>query len=480
MAKLLFLQDLEYEFLGPMYISSMLKKHGHDVILRIGSNMGDFRSTISIFRPDFVAFSIMSGSHHWALDMARQVKKEFGITNIFGGPHPTYFPDFIEEKEVDIIVRGEGERACLELMDSFDRKSDYLDISNLWISRNNQIYMNNLGNLEQVLDEYPFPDRSLYSDLETKTDLSVRNVIASRGCPYLCTFCFNNSLKDIYKDKGRYVRIRGIDNVLAEAEALRDTAKTKIIYFVDDVFGLNTNWLYEFLPKYSKRVGIPFICLVRADVICRNEDYVRYLADYGCVLACFGIESGSEHLRNSVLNKNVSNKDIYEAADRLHRTGIKFRTFNILGLPGETMEDAFSTVKMNIDIKTDYPWCSMFMPFPGTKLTEYAKKEGYLQQDFSIDDLSRSFYSKSSLINQPQIGQLQNLQNFFQTAVIWPWTFRIIKLLIKVRQNIIFTLWFGFVFLIVYVKSEKRKLWKTLYFTLRNYGRLIKKSGGKK
>ncbi len=475
MAKVLFLQDLEYEFLGPMYISSILKEHSHKVIMRIGGRIDDFRSTIADFNPDFVAFSIMSGSHHWALDMARQVKKEYGIANIFGGPHPTYFPEFIEEKDVDIIVRGEGEEACLELMDRFDRKEDFLDVKNIWVSRSGQIHKNEVRALCEDLDKYPFPDRELYSDLKGKVDLSVRNVIASRGCPWHCTFCFNDTMQALYKDKGKYVRIRSVDKVTEEARLLRDVTDTKTIYFVDDVFGLDSEWMFEFLPKFKEKVALPFICLVRADVVCRNEKYAEYLADYGCMSACFGIESGDENMRNTILNKNVSDKSLYEAADRLHKAGVKFRTFNIMGLPGETLEDAFQTLQMNIDMKTDYPWCSMFMPFPGTKLTEYAKEKGYLPKDYTIADLSKSFYSKSSLSNHPQIRQIQNLQNFFQTVVLWPWTLGLVRQLIKLPQNMIFTMWFGFVYFVVYVRSENRSFWRTLYFTLRNYKRLIKR-----
>ncbi|MDD5436725.1 MAG: radical SAM protein [Candidatus Omnitrophica bacterium] len=480
MAKLLFLQDLEYEFLGPMYISSMLKGRGHKVLMRVGSRIDDFRDTISSFKPDLVAFSIMSGSHRWALDMARQIKKEYGINNIFGGPHPTYFPEFLNEEGVDIIVRGEGEEACLELMDRLDMKADYLDVKNLWVSRDGRAHKNDLRPLDEELDRYPFPDRELYADLRGRIDLSVRNLTASRGCPWHCTFCFNDSMRSLYKDKGRYVRIRNADKVIEEARILRDTTNTKTIYFVDDVFGLNSAWLYDFLPRYKREVGLPFVCLVRADAIRKNEKYARYLADHGCISACFGIESGNERIRNEVLNKNVSNDDIYTAAERLHEAGVKFRTFNILGLPGETLEDALSTVKLNIDIKTDHPWCSIFMPFPGTKLTEDAKRNGYLPQDYTIDNLSKSFYAGSNLINHPEIGRLQNLQKFFQTAVLWPWTFGIIKRLIRLPQNALFTAWFGFVYFIVYVRSENRGFWKTMYFTLRNYQHLIKKDKAKK
>jgi len=477
MAKLLFLQDLEYEYLGPMYISSMLKKHGHEVLLRIGNKLSDFEQTISQYKPDFVAFSIMSGSHHWALNMATQVKKEFGIPNIFGGPHPTFFPDFVREEGVDVIVRGEGEEACLEFMNCIDKGKDFLDINNLWISRNGHVHRNEVRALDKDLDEYPFPDRELYSDLKGKIDINERNLITSRGCPWHCTFCFNDAMRELYSGKGKYIRTRDIDKVLEEAKILRDTYHTKAIYFSDDVFGLDKKWLYEFLPKFKDQVGVPFLCLVRADVICKDEKYVECLADNGCILVSFGIESGNEDIRNKMLGKKILNSQIYKAAELLHSAGIKFRTFNIIGLPGETLEDALSTVKMNMDIKTDYPWCATFMPLPGTKLTNYAMDTGCISRDFTVNDLTPSFFSKSNLINHQNIRKLENLQKFFQTAVLWPWTFKFIKHLIKLPPNRLFTLWFGFVYFLIHVQAEKRNFWQTTYFALKNYKRLLIKKG---
>jgi len=475
MAKLLFLQDLEYEYLGPMYISSMLKKHGHNVLLRIGNKIDDFVKTISIFKPDWVAFSIMSGSHHWALNMARQVKKEFGIPNIFGGPHPTFFPDFVEEEGVDVIVRGEGEQACLEFMNRIDKGEDFLDVKNLCVARDGRIYRNEFRALDEDVDVYPFPDRDLYVDLKGKIDIRERSLITSRGCPWNCTFCFNDSMREAYKGKGKYVRTRNVDRVLEEAELLKNTTETRVIYFSDDVFGLDRIWLYEFLPKFKERIGLPFICLVRADVICKDEGYVQYLANNGCILVSFGIESGNEDIRNRMLGKKILDSQIYKTAELLHKVGIKFRTFNIIGLPGETLENAFLTVKMNIDIKTDYPWCSMFMPLPGTKLANYATNTGCISKDFTVNHLTPSFFSKSNLVNQPYIKQLSNLQRFFQTAVLWPWTFKIIKCLIKLPPNKLFTLWFGFVYFLVHVRAERRGFWQTVYFSLRNYKRLLKR-----
>jgi len=138
MAKLLFLQNLDYEFLGPMYISSMLKNHGHECELAIGQTFEDFRERIEKFQPDLVGFSIMSGSHYWGKNIAGKVKETYGIRNIFGGAHPTFFKDFIDEPEVDYLVRGEGEETMKEIMDRIDRNECFHDVPNVSFVKNNE------------------------------------------------------------------------------------------------------------------------------------------------------------------------------------------------------------------------------------------------------------------------------------------------------------------------------------------------------
>jgi radical SAM superfamily enzyme YgiQ (UPF0313 family) len=276
----------------------------------------------------------------------------------------------------------------------------------------------------------------------------------------------------MYSGKGKYVRIRTIDNVIGECLGLKRTTDVRTIYFADDVFGMSKKWLYEFLPVYKQEVGLPFICLVRADIVASDRDYAFRLAEGGCKSVFFGVESGNEALRNKVLVKQLSDAQIEEAAKNLHDAGIPFRTYNIVGLPGETLDDAFSTVELNIRIKADYPWCSVFSPFPGTALTSLAIREGYLDRDFDPDNLMRSFFTDSPLKIEA-IEQLQNLQKFFQTAVLIPAAFPVIKRLIRLPCNIFFTLWFGLVYFFVYLRSERRGFWKTLKFGLKNYRHVL-------
>ncbi|UTW63423.1 B12-binding domain-containing radical SAM protein [bacterium SCSIO 12741] len=474
MAKLLFLQNIDYEFMGPMYLSAILKDHGHQCDLILGQKWDDFKAKIESFKPDMVGFSIMSGSHHWARNMARTIKAETGIPNIFGGSHPTFFSEFIQEEGVDYLIRGEGEESLLELMNRLDQGDSFQDVPNLSFLQDGKAVHNPLRNLSKRLDDLPYPDRELYNDLDNRQDRRVRNVITSRGCPWHCTFCFEDAMRDLYKGKGKYVRIREMDEVIEECRRLKNETEVEVIYFADDVFGMSRSWLYEFLEIYKREIGLEFICLVRADLVAADKKYAFKLAEAGCRSVFFGVESGNEDLRNQLLKKQLTDEQIVTAAGWLHEAGIKFRTYNILGLPDETLEDAFSTLELNIRIKADYPWCSLFSPFPGTELTDYAYAKGYLSPTFDVETLDKSFFLESKL-EVPNIREMQNLQKFFQTAVLWPWTYPLIKRLIYLRPNFLFKAWFGLIYFYVYIRSEKRNFWDTLKFALKNYQHVLAK-----
>ena len=252
----------------------------------------------------------MSGSAEWANKIAAQIKTKYNVLTIFGGVHPTFYPEYIKNEGVDMLVRGEGEDAALEVMNRIENKKDFSDIGNLVYKKNGSIVENGICDLRQDLDAYPFPDRKLYEAVlrQHSMDLSVRNVITSRGCPFNCTFCQAAAMREIYKGKGAYMRVRSIGKVIEELTLMKETAQTKVLYFADDIFGLDFKWLQDFLPLYKKKVGLEFSCLVRADVIARHQNYARLLKDSGCRMVAFGIESGSERLRNELLKRELAIK----------------------------------------------------------------------------------------------------------------------------------------------------------------------------
>ncbi len=472
MARLLFLQDIYFEYLGPAYISAMARKNGHDCALAIGRKFADFSRAVESFKPDIVGFSVMTGSHLRALELARQMKKVYGLPNIFGGPHPTLFPDFLNKDGVDMIVRGEGEHTVCEVLNTIASDRDFLNIPGLGLKLSGIPRVNDIRLLPEDLDDYPFADRELYAGFSGGIDLSARCVLTSRGCPFHCSFCFEDAMREIYKGKGSYVRARKIEKVIEECLLLRDKYGTKTIYFADDLFGMNKDWLYEFLAVYRRQVGLKFICLIRADIAASDPQYAKRLAEAGCERVFFGVETGSEPLRNKALNKQLTDGEIYKAARFLHEAGIKFRSYNILGLPGETLADALKTVRMNIDIKADYPWCSLFSPIPGLALTDYAVKTGCLSGKFGVDDVNRGFFLDNPLTSK----EIRNLQKFFQTAVRMPWTLALIRLLIKLPPNPLFTVWFGFMYFINYLQSEKKRFFPALMTAAKNWRYILTKN----
>ena len=440
-----------------MYISAAAKTAGHDCELAFGEALEEFTPVLEKLRPDLVGFSIMSGSHDWARKVAIEIKSRFGIANIFGGAHSTFFPQFAEEEGVYMIVRGEGEESVVDILERIDQKKTFDDVPNIGVRRDGKLEQQLLRNLRKDLDDYVFPDRQLYDALDERLDRTVRNVITSRDCPFHGSFRFEDAMRDLYKGKGKYVRIRDIDKVIQECKQLKDETDVRVIYFADDVFGMSKAWLYEFLPIYKREIGLEFVCLVRADIVASDEEYASRLAEGGYRSVFFGIESGNESLRNTVLKKDPNDDQIIRASELLHNVGITFRTYNIMGLPDETLDDALSTVELSIKIGADYPWRSIFSAFPGTALTDLAFKKGYLDEQFEYNSLSKSFFLGSNL-ELSNIRKIVNLQKFFQTAVLWPRTFPLVKRLIRIRPNRLFTWWIGLINFYVYVKSERRRI----------------------
>jgi radical SAM superfamily enzyme YgiQ (UPF0313 family) len=437
-----------------MYISAALKKGGHNCDLLIGHDADDFLPFLKKQKPSIVAFSVMTGMHAWVLDTAARLKKETDCRIVLGGPHATFFPDVIAHEGIDIICRGEGEAAMVELADAVSESRDISNIPNLWVKNTDkQIISNDVRPLLQDLDALPFTDQKLYARYPALQNDPVHVIISSRGCPFNCSFCFNHQMAELYRGKGRYVRQRSASSVLDEIALVTAAGGIDRIYFADDTFSLNKTWLKDFLPAYGRRFCLPFHCLVRINQI--DDEIAGLLTENGCKTVFFGIESGDEAIRNGMLQKVISDEDIKRGAAILKKHGITFRTYNILGFPGETFDQALKTVSVNIAIGTDFPWCSLFMPYPGTRLADYAKERGYLSEKLTPDTMATSFHITSMLKN-PDRNRLINLHKFFQTAVFFPSSVPLIKQLVKIPPNPLFQLWFGVVYFFFYVRSEGR------------------------
>jgi hypothetical protein len=144
-------------------------------------------------------------------------------------------------------------------------------------------------------------------------------------------------------------------------------------------------------------------------------------------------------------------------------------TFNMLGLPGETIDNALETLDLNIKIGTDYPRCSLLTPYPGTQVAEEFGRK------IKTDDISSSHQQLEISFEVCHPKELRNLHYLFQTAVIFPPLSGLIKKLIILPTNILFRFWWAIMYFFIFVKAEARDLTQTFTFALKTSGLVFRK-----
>jgi hypothetical protein len=133
----------------------------------------------------------------------------------------------------------------------------------------------------------------------------------------------------------------------------------------------------------------------------------------------------------------------------------------MVGIPEETVEDIYATIRLNVEIGTSYPWCSIFSPYPGTELADYCIEKGHLAADYSPDDLGTT-YHRAVLRNLPDDRLVSNLHKFFALAVRFPFLLPLLRKLAKLPPNVVFTFIFAAVYFVNYVRSERHGVLRTL------------------
>lgn len=431
------------EPLGILDLSAILKANGHQCELIIPDFEKDFLSKIKEFKPDVIGYSCIAGSEDYYLNINRFLKSRLDFISIMGGPHPTFSPDVIEEKSLDIICRGEGDYPLLELANKFDAKEDISNILNLWVKRGGNIIKNNVRPRIRDLDNLPMPDRAVLYKYDCYSKYQSRTFMASRGCPYRCSYCFNHAYNKMYGEK-KVVEHKSVSRLLSEIEAVRKDYGIKRITFQDDVFGANTAWLKEFARRYPESVGLPFSIFARAEMI--TEDAAMYLSSAGCKTVIMAIESGVERIRHEVLKKNMSNRRIIQAAGFLHKYNISIVTQNMIGLPTEQYDDILETIKLNIECKPDYAWVSIFQPYPGTEIYEYCKENGLLSGNYK--NVPNFHYS--SMPNSGDSKKVEKIHKVFALAISFPFLLKWIGFLLKISPlgllKVIYVLFKGYAY----------------------------------
>ena len=440
--RILYIQKDPFVNMGVTALSAYAAEHGHESHLLIENAEGSLQRAIRRIDPDVIGFSVTTGLHLWGLAVAAKVKRWFpNIVTMFGGMHATFYPDMIKGEAVDVVCRGDGEEAVVDLLNCLEAGEDYSQVPNLWVKEaTGTVHRNAMRPLEQNLDKYPYPDRSIYDKYPFVRDQKIEGFVTGRGCPDNCSFCFHVGLKKIMKGLGTYTRRKSPEYVIEEIESFLAKYPLKRIVFRDDTFVVTYHdYVKPLMAMYRERIGLPFSCLIRADYM--SEESIRDLAESGCFAVKMGVESGNEYMRNKIMHKHLGDGEILETMRLLHKYGIMVQTSNILGSPGETLDSAWETLEFNARLKPEHAWCSLIQPYPGTTIQDLVMKEGMLPPGFDPDEFEQSYFMNTP-VDIENKREISNLQKLFPIGVRYPVLMPLIKEAIKLPPNRAFNLVF--------------------------------------
>ncbi len=354
---------------GLASLSASAKAHGHTVDLidlRTLLDWSHFREEVRRRRNKVWALTSWSLHYPDAVRAIRIVKEEQeDATIIFGGVHVTIHTQQVASNRlIDHIITQEGEISFVTLLDE--------------LAAGEQAERIIIGK-GPGLDDIPWVDRDLFDmsgELATPMVPSLPTPFvttnAGRGCPFKCNFC-QPAERAVF---GNRVKMRSQRNVIGELRSLKDRFRFRSWMAHDDLFFINHRWTREFCAQY-KAAGFtePYICQMRADLICRYPDVVKQMAECGLAWAMIGFESGSQRILD-LFEKETTVEENLKAAEICKEYGVKIWANIMFGAPTETREEVMDTVRMVWKIKPDHLSTSFFTPTPGSGMAEELDKKG--------------------------------------------------------------------------------------------------------
>ncbi len=404
--------------LGLAYIAAFLKKDGHEV--NIVDALGEALSTYTRIEnlptglrhglSDKEAISLIPNdtqvigvscmfSLEWPFvrDLINGVRKEFPDAIIVaGGEHMTALPEYSlrDSGQLDYVVLGEGEYTIAELLTNFESGGSIEEIPGLAFLEKNKYRENSQRARQRKLEDIPWPAWELvplqkYFDKGIMTGVDFGRsmpILASRGCPYQCTFCSNPVMW------GTLWRARSPQDVLSEMQYYYENYQIENFDFYDLTAIVKRSWIIEFchlLIDSGMKISWQLPSGTRSEAI--DQEVTALLAQTGCAYMNYAPESGSDETLKKI-NKRINKKNMLESMRHAVDNRICVKANFILGFPDEGFTSVWQTYKFAVQMAligikdaSFFP----FSPYPGSLLFQQIHNEGGI----TIDD--EFFYSLS-------------------------------------------------------------------------------------
>lgn len=376
------MEDIRVVPMGVYYIGALLKANGYDTeILNchdLKNNPEKIRAYLKHNNPDIIGFSILHGNRLGGIEIAKTAKSlNPAVKIVFGGVGTTFLWKRLltHVKEIDFAIPGEGEYVFLNLVRSIENKDDthYSLIKGLVFRKNNKIVENSMPEPIQDLDQLPKPSKYF----------TFQHLSLTRGCPGGCTFCGSPKIW------GRKVRFHSADYFVDQLTLLYQKGIT-FFYFSDDMFTMNRDRVIQICKKIIKRnLSISWVAISRVTHV--DEEMLYWMRLSGCSQISYGVESGSEEIRNR-LNKRIRTSQIKKAFEITRRYGILARAYFIYGCPGETWDTIQETIDLIHEIKPLSVIFYILSLFPGTRLYDEFTKKHKVSDDIWLKPIEEIMY----------------------------------------------------------------------------------------
>lgn len=353
--------------LGLAMVAAVAEDSGYSVSMLdfgfAGYNENRLRRVLQKENPKIVGVSVVSPALREVLAAAGVVRDALpDAALVLGGPHVSVDSTIVRELSADYGFAGESERGFAMLCNNVLKDEGDLDKVPGLVYRKNSVWKGNKPDYTTDLDSLPNPALHLHS--------FGRNegvpVMASRGCPFSCTYCTQaRSMK---------VRFRSPQRIVDEIEGLAREHPTNFFSFIDDVFTLDRERTLEICRLLGENVpNVRWSAITRAD--CVDEELLSAMKKAGCFHLSFGVESGVEEIRYR-LGKRIPNGDYARAFGWCNRLGIRSCAYAMYGLPGESWEDMEATTRFVKRLRPTYGFFKTTVLMPGSMLFEQAAGEG--------------------------------------------------------------------------------------------------------
>jgi anaerobic magnesium-protoporphyrin IX monomethyl ester cyclase len=379
--------------LGILQLASYLKANNEGMDIQVldcqaqGIDWKELEERIQSYQPDVFAPSALATCNVYtcarAIELAKNVSPE--TLTVVGGQHFTALPDesLNTYKEIDVVVRGEGEESFSELIGAHEVGSNLADIRGISFRHDERIIHNESRPLIPSLDELPLPGYEFVEDFISKyhfkmmagPDAGYAMIEGSRGCPHRCSFCSQ------WKYWTGVYRAKSPRRIAEEMEFCYQRFGIRFIWLTDDNFGLNrrTEELCDEIIARGLQDEIMWFMQARADDILKNRDLVPKMQRAGNHWILVGLESGSTETMNSY-GKTIDPGDSKAAMDVLKQNDVFAQATFIIGERKDTHESMQTLRRYVEDVNPDLSIFMVLTPFPGTDLYDEANRNGWIEE----------------------------------------------------------------------------------------------------